>query len=416
MAIAQPILNRLRELPFVEWVKPVGSLRRGLDFIGDIELVAASTAPAGVVETLETLPDSPRLLHRGHSRVYLLIDRVQVGVRSIDPAAAGAALLHLTGSAGHLKALRQIARDRGFSLEPEGLVRAGTDRPAPPVASSEAAIYDALGLAFVPPELRSGGDEIDAARSGRLPALVSRDDIRGDLHMHTEWSDGRDSIEAMIQAAIALEYEYLAITDHSPSSSAVRNLTADGVSKQADEIARLRERYPQITILHGCEVDILADGRLDFPDRVLARFDIVLASLHEGMGHAPARLLSRYESAMRHPLVTLITHPTNRIVPHRRGYDLDYDRLFALAAETRTAVEIDGSPSHLDLHGALARRAVAAGALVAIDSDCHRAEMLDRQMQFGVMMARGGWVERRHVLNTRAIGEVRELIAAKRPT
>jgi DNA polymerase (family 10) len=296
-------------------------------------------------------------------------------------------------------------------LSPDGLTGPSGDIVA---AETESAIYQALDLPFIPPEIRDGDGELDAARSGRLPALVSRGDIRGDLHMHTEWSDGRDSIEAMVQAAAALGYEYVAITDHSPTSAAVRNLTVEGVSSQADEIARLRERYPQVAILHGCEVDILHDGRLDFPDRVLERFDLVLASLHEALGHDPDRLLRRYRAAMQHPLVTLITHPTNRLVPYRRGYDLDYDRLFSYAVETETVLEIDGSPSHLDLDGALARRAIGAGVLVAIDSDSHRAEMLDRQMQLGLLMARRGWVEPRHVINTRPLAELRAVLAAKR--
>jgi len=220
----------------------------------------------------------------------------------------------------------------------------------------------------------------------------------------------------MVRGCVALGYAYMAITDHSPSSAAIRNLTIDGVSKQADEIASLRERYPAIAILHGCEVDILPDGRLDFPDRILERFDIVLASLHDSADQSPDQLMKRYRSAMQHPLVTLITHPTNRLVPHRRGYDLDYDRLFELAVEQRTAVEIDGAPSHLDLDGALARRAIAAGATVAVSSDCHRAEMLGAQMRLGVITARRGWVEPRHVLNTRSLDDVRAFIAAKRGT
>ena len=232
--------------------------------------------------------------------------------------------------------------------------------------------------------------------------------------MHTTWSDGRDSIEAMVSTCRALGYEYMAITDHSPTSAATRNLTIDGVTRQADEIDALRERYPDIGILHGCEVDILPDGRLDFPDRVLERFDIVLASLHERAGQPSDQLMKRYESAMRHPLVAMITHPTNRLVPHRAGYDLDYDRLFAAAVETHTIVEIDGSPTHLDLDGPLARRAVAAGAEVAVDSDSHRAEMLERQMALGIMTARRGWVEPRHVVNARPLADVRAVIARKR--
>jgi DNA polymerase (family 10) len=232
--------------------------------------------------------------------------------------------------------------------------------------------------------------------------------------MHSTWSDGRDPIEAMVETCARLGYQYMAITDHSPSSAASRNLSAGDVERQAEEIARLRQGHPDIAILHGCEVDILEGGRLDFPDRVLQRFDIVLASLHERFGNGPDQLMKRYLSAMKHPLVAMITHPTNRVVPHRPGYVLDYERLFDAARETKTAVEIDGSPSHLDLDGALARKAVGAGAIVAIDSDCHRADLLERQMHLGIVTARRGWVEPRHVLNTRPLDDVRALIAAKR--
>jgi DNA polymerase (family 10) len=206
----------------------------------------------------------------------------------------------------------------------------------------------------------------------------------------------------------------MAVTDHSQRSASSRSLSVGDVSKQAEEVARLRERYPDITILHGCEVDIMPDGRLDFADRILERFDIVLASLHDRAGHSREQLLKRYVSAMKNPFVTIITHPTNRLVPYKAGYDLDYDRLFELAVETGTIVEIDGSPVHLDLDGALARRAIAAGVTVSIDSDSHRATLLDRQMDLGIITARRGWVEARHVLNTRPIADVRGSIARKR--
>ena len=412
-AIADAVVERLRAVPGVEWALPVGSLRRGHDMVGDIEIVAAASQPADAIADLLTVPDAPRVLHQSERRLYLRIERMQVGVRLPDPANAGAALLYLTGSAAHFEALRERAAASGSRLMAGGLHGSdGTLRPSP----TEDAIYTALGLPCIPPEIREGGEEIALASRGELPALVARADIRGDLHMHSLWSDGRDPIDTMVQGCVALGYEYMAITDHSPSSAAIRNLTVDGVNKQADEIARLRDRYPAIAILHGCEVDILPDGRLDFADRVLERFDIVLASLHDPAGHDPEQLMKRYTSAMEHPLVTLITHPTNRLVPHRRGYDLDYDRLFQLAAEHRTVVEIDGAPSHLDLDGALARRAVAAGATVAVSSDCHRAEMLGLQMRLGIVIARRGWVEPRHVLNARSLEEVRAVIAAKRGT
>ncbi len=410
-SLAEPVLGVLRGSELVTWAEPSGSLRRGQDTVGDIEIVAATARPADVIDTLLRGLEQPRVLHRSERRLYFLRERVQIGVRLPEPDNAGAALLGLTGSSGHVDALRAHAATAGWTLTSNGLYSSdGQLRRSP----TEDAIYTTIGLPCIPVEIRNGDDEIAAAVAGTLPELVSRRRIRGDLHMHSTWSDGRDSIEAMVEACRALRYEYIAITDHSPHSAATRNLTVDGVKKQAEEISQLRERYPDITILHGCEVDILPDGRLDFPDRILEQLDIVLASLHERAGQSPDQLMKRYLSAMTHPLVALITHPTNRMIPNKPGYDLDYDRLFAAAVETRTIVEIDGAPGHLDLDGALARRAVAAGATVAIDSDCHRAEWLDRQMTFGVMTARRGWVEPRHVVNTRALDEVRAMIAAKR--
>jgi DNA polymerase (family 10) len=403
-AVAAPLLETLRSSADVEWVEPAGSLRRGEDLVGDVELIVSASNPPPLIDRVLSTPDVTRSLYRSARRVYFLVERVQVAVRFPERDRAGAELLYLTGSAAHFARLQQFASVQGARLTRAGL---STPEGALLSARTEHDIYSALGLPAIPPEIRAGDEELVAAARGTLPSLVTRTDIRGDLHMHSTWSDGRDSIETMVAAALALGYEYVAITDHSQSS-------ADGVKRQAAEIAAVRERYPDIVILHGCEVDILPDGRLDFPDRILEEFDIVLASLHERAGHGPDQLLKRYRSAMRHPLVSLITHPANRLVPHRAPYELDYDRLFELAAETRTLLEIDGAPGHLDLDGAHARRAVAAGAMLAIDSDCHRADLLERQMQLGIVMARRGWVEPRHVLNTRPIAEVRDAVARKR--
>ena len=411
IAIADPVLAVLESTPGIAWAEPVGSLRRGHDMVGDIEIVASLENPAGAIDEVLALADVSRHLHRSDRRVYVLVERVQVGVRFPEAANAGASLLYLTGSRAHFAALQAHAQSAGFRLTPAGLhTHEGVLQPA----AIEDEIYGALGLPVIPAEIRGGEEEVAIAARGDLPALVSRRDIRGDLHMHSTWSDGRDSIDAMVTACRALGYEYMAITDHSPSSAATRNLTIDGVKRQADEIDALRARHPDIAILHGCEVDILPDGQLDFPDRVLEGFDIVLASLHERAGHTSDQLMNRYESAMRHPLVAMLTHPTNRLVPYRPGYDLDYDRLFEIAVETQTLLEVDGSPTHLDLDGPLARRAIAAGVLLAVDSDCHRAEMLGRQMDLGLMTARRGWVEPRHVVNTRPLADVRAFIARKR--
>jgi len=410
VAIAEPLLRRLRALPGVGWAEPLGSLRRGEDTVGDIELLAPVCATSEPIDQLLSLPQA-RWLHRSARRLYFLVDRVQVGIRFPEPEAAGAALLYLTGSREHFAALQNAAAAAGLRLTARGLH--GHD-DALRVAATEEEIYAALDLPLIPPEIRNGEEEVQAARRGELPALITRSQIRGDLHMHSVWSDGRDTIEGMVVACRALGYEYMAITDHSQSSAAARNLSASDVARQADEIAQLRERHPGIAILHGCEADILPDGRLDFPDRLLERFDIVLASLHERAGQGREQLMNRYVGALRHPLVAMITHPTNRMVPSRPAYDLDYEELFALAAETGTLVEIDGAPGHLDLDGARARRAVAAGATLAVSSDCHRAEMLDRQMTLGVLLARRGWVEPQHVVNTRSLEDVRAQLARKR--
>lgn len=409
--IAEPILRVMRAHEAVAWAEPAGSLRRGQETVGDIELVVHTSAPADVFAAVLAHTDVVRCLHRSANRLYLLTDGAQVGIRCVGQGSAGAMLLHMTGARGHIDALFARAQRRGWTLGPDGLDRQDGSLP---IGVSEADIYDALDLQWVPAEIRAGSDELRAAETGTLPTLITLQDIRGDLHMHTNYSDGRDGIEAMVQTCLVLGYEYLAITDHSPSSAASRNLTVDSVSQQAEEIAAIRERYPQITILHGCEVDILPDERLDFSDRVLERFDIVLASLHDRAGQPPDQLMRRYLAAMHHPLVNVITHPSNRLVPNRDGYELDYERLFAAAVETGTVVEIDGAPSHLDLDGTLARRAMLAGAMLAVDSDSHRADMLGRQMTFGIKTARRGWVEARHVLNTRPLADIRAFIAGKR--
>ncbi len=241
-------------------------------------------------------------------------------------------------------------------------------------------------------------------------------DIRGDFHMHTVYSDGRDTVETMVEASHALGYAYIAITDHSQGAAAGRTLAVHEVSQQRDEIERLRERFPGMTILHGVEVDIRADGRLDFDDRVLEQFDIVLASLHDRAGHDGARLTQRCLRAIEHPLVNVVTHPINRLVGRTDGYDLDFDAIYAAARDTGTALEIDGAASHLDLDGEHARAAAAAGVTLTIDSDCHRAPQLSQYMRFGVGTARRGWVEARQVLNTRSLADVRAFINAKRGT
>jgi DNA polymerase (family 10) len=300
---------------------------------------------------------------------------------------------------------------RGLQLRDARLT---DDAQRPVRCQSEDALYDRLDLPFIPPELRAGEHEIESAERNTLPPLILERHIRGDLHMHSSWSDGRDTVEMMVRAGKQLGYEYVAITDHSHRAWSSRRLALDEIPRQREEIELLRRKISGISILHGIEVDIMGDGSLDFDDDVLEGFDIVLASLHDACEHDAAQLTGRYLNAIHHRLVNVITHPANRSPARSEGFDVDFEALFAAAAATGTAMEIDGAPGHLDMDGSLARRAAAAGVRITIDSDSHRADWLARQMRFGIGTARRGWIEPRHVLNTRGIDEVRSFVARKR--
>ncbi|HEY0873279.1 MAG TPA: PHP domain-containing protein [Vicinamibacterales bacterium] len=380
--------------PLVTETCLAGDTRRYEPLVKNLAIVAVTADTPGAIACLAALPGVEEVVHRSGRRAILNCLQSEIDVRFAAADDLGTILFTTTGSHAHVSAI--------------------TKRRRPGLCAREADVYARAGLAWIPPEIRHDSGEIEAAASGRLPQLVSRGDIRGDLHMHTTFSDGQDTLETMIAAAAALGYEYIAITDHSPAASASRTITADGLKRQREAIDALRDRYPAMTILRGAEVDILPDGSLDFPDAVLEDLDIVLASLHDAAGQDGPTLTLRCIRAMRHPLVNVITHPTNRLVGRRDPYPLDYPAIYAAAAETGTVLEIDGGPSHLDLDGERAREAVAAGVTVTIDSDCHRARALDRQMGFGVGTARRGWVESRHVLNARPLAEVRAFVTAKR--
>lgn len=393
-------------------LRPVGSLRRQAPDIGDVSLLAIADAIrlGELLDGFARLPSVTGVISQTSTNIVVATDRGEIALHVAAPDDAGAALAWHTGSRRHTEQLQHRASRMGLHWSVERLTRANRDM----VVATEEEFYESLALPYIPPELREGGGEIEAAERGELPELVSDLHIRGDLHMHSTWSDGRDSIEAMVLASKQLGYEYVAITDHSQRAWSSRKLALEDVPRQRDEIDQLRSRTTGIHILHGIEVDILKDGTLDFDDDVLAGFDIVLASLHDHGGQEPRTLTDRYLKAIRHPLVNVITHPANRSPALSDGYDVDFDEMFATAAETGTAMEIDGAPGHLDMDGSLARRAATAGVTITIDSDCHRAEALGRQMRFGVGTARRGWIEATDVLNTRSVSVVREFIARKR--
>ena len=394
--IVEPLLARVAAAcPQIDRLTPAGGIRRFEPLVDDLAIVGCAADPEKALVGIAALPDVS-VLQRTPRRLELL-DRQgnEIDIHVAAPDEYGTVLVTATGSERHVAALHK---------------RRGRIR----LSSREEEVYADAGLAWVPPELRNGTGEIEAAARNALPVLVERSQIRGDLHMHTTYSDGQDALPAMVEAAHAIGYEYIAITDHSERAGAARTVSLDGLARQRDEIVALRASYPRMQILHGIEVDIMPDGSLDFPDAVLATLDIVLASLHDDAGQSRRALTRRCIGAIRHPLVSVITHPANRIVGRRAAYALDYPAVFAAAAEAGTALEIDGAPSHMDMDGEHARAAVQAGATVAIDGDAHRAGALARHMRFGVGTARRGWVEARHVLNTRPADEVRQFIAAKR--
>lgn len=395
-------------------IAPVGSLRRFAPDVGDISLLAVTEAGGAksLVKAVERIPRGRRTLARRPTSITVATDRADVTIHFAERTAAGAALVCLTGSTRHVAQLATRAESLGLRLGPGEL----TDSLGVRVTcETEVDFYEMLGLPFIPPELRHGSDEIQAALDGGLPPLLSELHIRGDLHMHTTWSDGRDSMDAMVRAGRALGYEYIAITDHSASSAASRSLTLDQIHAQRTELRHVANAHPDIQILHGIELEIFPDGTLDFENHVLEDFDIVLASLHDHAGQPGDVLTDRYLRAMANPFVNVITHPANRSPLDLRGYDLDWERVFDAARDTGTALEIDGAPGHLDLDGALARQAASAGATLVVDSDCHHSDALARQMRFGVATARRGWIGPQHVLNTGSVDDVRAFVARKRP-
>ena len=393
--ILDPLLARLKDTNReLDAIKVSGGVRRYEQLPRELVAIGVSADPPAAIASAARLPDFSDILHRSNRRLIAKCQGHEIDLRVGTREDWGSLLFITTGPADHVA---EVLRRRGRRL-----------------CSSEEACYAHIGASYVPPEVRDSPGVLDVALAGPLPRFVTRADIRGDLHMHTTYSDGRDALHDMVAQCSALGYEYIAITDHSEHAATFRTLDRDGLERQRDEIALVREQFPALTILHGIEADILRDGRIDCADDVLVSLDIVLASLHERDGDDGRRLTRRCLKAIQHPLVSIITHPQNQLVGHRAPYDMDYEAIYEAAAATGTALEVDGAPAHLDLDGPHARDAAGHGVTLAIDSDCHRAQWLDRQMDFGLGTARRGWVEPRHVLNTLALADVRAFISRKR--
>jgi DNA polymerase (family 10) len=406
-ALLAGLLARLAGTFGVVHITPAGSVRRRRPTIGDLDILAAVDDPHPLIRALDGLAEVERVVAAGTDKSSILLrDGPRVDLMVCPPATWGTHLVHFTGSREHNVALRGRALGRGWSLSEKGfkVVESGELMRV----ATEEEVYARLDLAWVPPELREDTGEIQAAAEGRLPLLVELEDVRGDTHVHSDWTDGVDSIEVMARAARDLGREWIVLTDHSPSLGIARGLTADRVREQRVEIDRLNDELAPFRILHGTELEIRADGTLDYPDELLATFDVVIASMHSRRAQPTEQLTARAMSAIENPHVDVLAHPTGRIVNRRDPMILDWPRVFAAAAQHGTALEINGSP-RLDLDADLARAAAEAGAWLTLASDAHRTEELD-QLDYAVSMARRAWLASDQLLSTRSADELLELV------
>jgi DNA polymerase (family 10) len=433
--VSDDLVALLDDTAGVRRIVQAGSLRRRRETIGDLDLLVETDDARTVIERFTRLGAVDTVVGAGQAKAAVTLLRgPQVDLMVMPPGEGGTYLVHFTGSADHNIRLRGIARDRGWSLSEKGFVRIDGEGNALEgeaadlrTFATEAEAYAFLGLPYIEPELREDRGEIEAGYEGRLPQLVTRGDLRGDLHSHSDWSDGVHSIEVMAEAARALGYSYQVLTDHTQSLAIARGLAPDRVEQEREIIAAINARFADeeargelpkgadpggFRLLHGCELEVRADGRLDYEDDLLARFDLVVASVHVARRQSRAELTRRTLNAIRSPHVDVIAHPSGRMIQTRDDLDLDWDAVFEAAAANGTALEINGSPHRLDLAAERARRAHEMGCLLSIDSDAHRTQELE-YVRWGVDQARRAWVEPRHVLNTRPLDALLAWVAAK---
>lgn len=396
LPLAERVVAYLREHAPVQQISVGGSVRRQREMCGDIDILATAEDWKRVMEAFVTMPEVARVVQHGETKsIVWLRDGIQADLRVLNEASYGAALQYFTGNKEHNIQMRSLAIGQGLKLSEYGLFR-DEERVA---GRTEEEVYEALGLRYIEPELREDQGEIEAAREGRLPDLVTLDDLKGDLHVHTNWSDGHDPPEAMVRGATERGYAYVGLSDHSKAVRIAGGLTDEEILEQRDVIRDLRQEFRGIRILHGAEVDILDGGELDFADETLKELDYAVAAVHSRFNLPEAEMTERVVRAMEHPKVRVLAHPTGRQLGEREPVALDMDRVIQAAVETNSALEINAGISRLDLNGAHARRAKEGGAKLIVNTDSHATPSLDL-MRFGVGQARRGWLEPADVVNT----------------
>lgn len=397
LPIAKDIVGYLETHAPVDQIKIAGSIRRWKDTVKDIDILATSRDPKAVMNAFVHLPSVQDILMHGPTKSSVIIhEGLQVDLRVVEENSFGAALAYFTGSKAHNIRLREMAVKAGLKINEYGIFREKDDKKLG--GKREEDVYRLLGLPFIAPELREDLGEIEAAFEGRLPHLIDSSDIRGDLHVHTRWSDGSHDFDELIREAKKRGYEYIAITDHSKGLGIARGLNEERLLEEKAEIEALNKKLKGFKLLAGVEVDIRSDGRMDFTDEILRQLDIVVASIHSGFRQSREQITRRLTSAMRNPCVSIIAHPTGRLIGERDPYDVDMHEVLKVAKETGTAIEINAYPLRLDLNDAYAKMAKEMGIRLVISTDTHITNQFD-YMEYGVAIARRGWLEKRDVLN-----------------
>jgi DNA polymerase (family X) len=398
LPLAEDMVRRLKDAAPVGRIEVAGSIRRRRETVRDIDILVTSTRPKEVMEVFVHLPHVSRVLAHGETKSSMVTDEgIQVDLRVVDEDSFGAALQYFTGSKEHNIRLREMAVKAGLKINEYGVFKGAAGKKIG--GKKEEDVYRALGLAWVPPELREDRGEIDLARDNRLPDLVTLDDIKGDLHVHTKWSDGSHDLGTIIDAARKQGYSYIAITDHTKGLGVAHGLDEKRLAEQGRAIDAANRELSGFRVLKGTEIDIRADGRLDLPERALSGLDIVVASIHSGFNQPREQITKRLLAAIRNPRVSIIAHPTGRLLGEREPYAVDMDAVLREAARCGVAMEVNAYPLRLDLNDIHVRMAKDLGVRLVISTDTHVMTQLG-QMAYGVAVARRGWAERGDVLNT----------------